>query len=176
MEIRFSAVPAEDALSPALRADLLDTWVAATDAGGAVGFTPPAPVPAVAATLDEALAKVADDTDALGVLYAGDRAVGMGLLVDNGSHLRPHWRTLLRVMVHPEHQGSGAGAVLMNGLHGMAADLGLEHLQLTVRDGLGLEEFYKRFGYRVVGRHPGAIRVTPGDDRDEVMLVADLRS
>jgi GNAT superfamily N-acetyltransferase len=174
MEIRYGAVTADEALAPALRADLLDTWVAATDAGGAVGFTPPAPVPAVADMLDRALARVAEGTDALGVLYAGDRAVGMGLLVANAGRLQSHWRTVLRVMVHPDFQGRGAGAVLMNGLHSTALELGLEQLLLTIRDGLGLDEFYKRFRYREIGRHAGAIRVAPGDDRDEVVLVAVL--
>jgi len=57
---------------------------------------------------------------------------------------------------------------------GVHRTLGLEHLQLTVRGGTGLESFYERFGYVVVGRHPGAVRVAPGDDRDEVMMVARL--
>ncbi len=47
------------ALDPDMRSDLLETWVAVTDAGGSVGFTAPAPVPAIAATLDAALARVA---------------------------------------------------------------------------------------------------------------------
>jgi predicted N-acetyltransferase YhbS len=98
----------------------------------------------------------------------------MGLLVDRGSALNVHWRTVLRVMVHPEHQGGGAGARLMRGLHGAANDLGLDHLQLTVRSGEGLEGFYSRFGYRVVGTHPRAIRVGPGSYRDEVMMLASL--
>jgi predicted N-acetyltransferase YhbS len=98
----------------------------------------------------------------------------MGLLVDHGSAVQRHWRTLLRVMVRPELQGVGAGRLLVDGLHQMARTLGLEQLQLTVRGGTGLESFYERFGYAVVGRHPGAVRVAPGDDRDEVMMVARL--
>jgi len=39
---------------------------------------------------------------------------------------------------------------------------------------MNLEAFYERFGYTVVGRHPDAVRVGPGDDRDEVMMVARL--
>jgi hypothetical protein len=53
-------------------------------------------------------------------------------------------------------------------------ELGLEQLQLTIRDGQGLENFYQRLGYRVVGRHPRAIRVNADDYRDELMLVSDL--
>ncbi|MEV0291198.1 MULTISPECIES: GNAT family N-acetyltransferase [unclassified Kribbella] len=172
--MKYLMVEADAVLDAGLRADLLDTWVAATDAGGAVGFTAPAPVGLVAETLDAALGRVADGVDVLGVLHSGDRYVGMGLLVSRGSALQAHWRTVLRVMVHPEHQGGGAGRMLMEGLRGTAVDLGLEQLQLTIRDGLGLEKFYEPLSYRVVGRHPRAVRVAPGEYRDEIMLVQDL--
>lgn len=172
--MKYLLVEPDDALDPALRAELLDTWIAATDAGGAVGFTAPAPVGLVAETLDEALGRVAAGLDLLGVLHTGERYAGMGLLVDRGSALQAHWRTVLRVMVHPLHQGNGAGRVLMEGLRGSAVDLGLEQLQLTIRDGLGLENFYEPLGYRVVGRHPRAVLVDENDYRDEIMLVLNL--
>jgi hypothetical protein len=44
MDVRFELVRQDDAADPNLRTDLLALWVAATDAGGAVGFTAPAPV------------------------------------------------------------------------------------------------------------------------------------
>ncbi len=173
--VRFEVVPAERAGDPALREQLLRVWVDVTNAGGSVGFAAPAPVDAIAATLDAALAAVASGRDALGVLRAADgRAVGMGILVSRGVDLFAHWRTVLRVMVHPSLQGTGAGRTLMEGLHGLARDLGLEHLHLSVRGGEGLEGFYDRFGYRVVGTHPGAVRLSPTDTRDELFLVADL--
>ncbi len=56
----------DEVLERGCRADLLDTWIAATDAGGAVGFTAPAPVELVAETLDEALGRVAAGLDLLG--------------------------------------------------------------------------------------------------------------
>ena len=129
---------------------------------------------AVAKTLDAALARVAAGNDALGVLRAPGGVVGMGLLVDRGTELCRHWRTVLRVMVHPDHQGQGAALLLMQGLHQLGQDIGLEHLQLTVRHGTGTERFYEGLGYTVVGRHPGAVRVAPGDDRDEIMMVTSL--
>jgi hypothetical protein len=56
-------------------------------------------------------------------------------------------------------------------------EMGLEQLHLAARAGLGLEEFYGRLGWREIGRSPGALRLGPGDDRDEVlMLLAPLRS
>ncbi|MFF0263936.1 GNAT family N-acetyltransferase [Kribbella sp. NPDC004536] len=172
--MKYLVADPDEALDPGLRADLLDTWVAATNAGGAVGYTPPAPVDLVAENLDGALGRVAAGLDLLGVLHNGERYVGMGMLVSRGSALQAHWRTVLRVMVHPEYQGNGSGRLLMEGLRGSAVDLGLEQLQLTIRGGLGLEHFYGPLGYRVVGTHPRAIRVAPNDYRDELMLVKDL--
>lgn len=173
-ELAFSVVGASDAGRARLREDLLETWVAVTDAGGSVGFTAPADAAQIGAELDRALQRVVDGRDLLGVVMRAGRTRGMGLLVDPGAPLQRHWRTLLRLMVHPELQGSGAGRVLLEGLHRAARDLGLEQLALTVRQGCGLEPFYERFGYRVVGHHPGAIRVAPGDDRDEIMMVKQL--
>jgi GNAT superfamily N-acetyltransferase len=176
MPLTFTEVAPSDALDPQLRSDLLDVWVAVTDAGGSVGFTAPAPVEAIARTLHASLARVAAGQDALAVLRdEQQRAVGMGLLVGRGGDLFAHWRTVLRVMVHPDQQGKGAGTALMRGLHDLGLRLGLEQLQLSVRGGEGLERFYQRLGYTVVGSHPGAVRVAPGDDRDEIMLVATLR-
>ncbi len=173
-ELIYAVVEPHAARERQLRQDLLDTWAAVTDAGGAVGFVAPAERAQIARTLDQALARVAAGADVLGVLKRDGGAVGMGFLSDDGAALQRHWRTLLRLMVHPELQGSGAGRLLLEGLHQSARELGLEHLQLTVRGNCGLEPFYERFGYAVVGRHPGAVRVAPGDDRDEVMMVARL--
>jgi predicted N-acetyltransferase YhbS len=174
--IVFEVVVPELAADPALRAQLLDTWVRVTDAGGAVGFTAPADPDDVAATLDSALRRVGCGQDTLGVLRrgAGGPAVGMGILVVSQSELRRHWRTVLRVMVAPELQGSGAGRTLLEGLHDLARELGTEHLILSVRGGTGTERFYERFGYEQIGRHPAAIRLAPGDDRDELLLYKRL--
>lgn len=172
--MKYLEMEPDEVLDPGLRADLLDTWVAATNAGGAVGYTAPAPVEKIAENLDGALGRVAAGLDLLGVLSTGERYAGMGMLVNRGSALQAHWRTVLRVMVHPEYQGNGAGRMLMEGLRGSAVDLGLEQLQLTVRGGLGLEKFYGPLGYRIVGTHPRAVRVAPDDYRDELTLVMDL--
>jgi GNAT superfamily N-acetyltransferase len=172
--LAYTVVDASGARSPQLREQLLEMWVDVTNAGGAVGFTIPADVSAVAATLDAALDRVASGTDLLGILRQNGTAVGMGFLVPSNSALRRHWRTILRLMVRPELQGQGAGRLLLQGLHGTAADLGLEQLMLTTRGGTGVEGFYERVGYRIVGRHPGAIRLAPGDDRDELILIFRL--
>ncbi|HET7328324.1 MAG TPA: GNAT family N-acetyltransferase [Nocardioidaceae bacterium] len=160
---------------PAVRGDLLRLWVDATNAGGSIGFVAPVTNDDVAPLLDASLARVSDGPDDLGVLRDCSRhVVAMAFLTARPGSLSAHWRTVLRVAVHPSLQGQGAGRRLMTGLHDLARSLGLEHLQLTVRDGNGLEGFYGRLGYRVVGRHPGSVRVAPGDDRDEIMMVCPL--
>ncbi len=129
--IAFDSVDARDARDERLRADLLGIWIAVTNAGGSVGFTAPAPVDVIARTLDRALERVSSGADALGILRTGDAAIGMGILVDRDSDVCRHWRTVLRVMVHPDHQGQGAGVTLMHGLHRLGRPRGLEQLQLT---------------------------------------------
>lgn len=170
----FARISPEQAADRALYDDLLDTWVDVIDAGGAVGFTAPADREAVARALRGQLERVRAGRDVLGILRAGDRAVGMGFLVQSSSPLRRHWRTVLRVMVRPELQGTGAGRTLLEGLHAIGRDLGLEQLLLSVRGGTGTEGFYARLGYVQIGRHPRAIRLTVGDDRDEIVMLREL--
>ncbi|MDQ3738939.1 MAG: GNAT family N-acetyltransferase, partial [Actinomycetota bacterium] len=112
--------------------------------------------------------------DDLCVMYDADRIAAMAFLVANTSTLTVHWRTVLRVAVHPSLQGGGVGRRLMEGVHEIAQHLGVEHLVLSVRDGHGLPAFYERCGYRIYGTHPGAVRVAPDDTRDEILLVIDL--
>jgi len=173
-----AAGAAGSADDPVLREDLLSTWVEVSEAGGSVGFVPPVDPSAVAAALDGALERVRRGTDALVVLEevcgGGRRAVGMAVLASGGSAITAHWRTVGRLMVAPHLQGRGVGRRLLEAVHDAARELGLEQLALAVRDGQGLQPFYERAGYVVVGRHPGALRVGPGDDRDEVRLVRRL--
>jgi GNAT superfamily N-acetyltransferase len=173
-DLVYAVVEPSAARSPELRDQLLEMWVDVTNAGGAVGFTAPADVSAVASTLDAALDRVAGGTELLGILHQNGDVVGMAFLVDGNSALRRHWRTILRLMVRPELHGRGAGRLLLEGLHRSAMGLGLEQLMLTTRGGTGVEGFYERFGYSIVGRHPGAIRLAPGDDRDEIILIYRL--
>lgn len=51
---------------------------------------------------------------------------------------------------------------------------GIEAVRLGCRGGLGLEHFYAACGYKEVGRVPGAIRVAPGDDRDDITMLLPL--
>jgi GNAT superfamily N-acetyltransferase len=175
----MSVVPAVDvraitAVDDTLRAELLACWVDVTNAGGAVGFVPPVTDADVAPVLDRLLGSITSGRDALCLLTVDGATAGFAALVGSSSPLRRHWGTVLRVQVHPSRQGQGLGRVLMAGVHDVARARGLEFLHLTVRGGYGLEGFYERLGYEVFGRMPGAIRVAPGDDRDEVLLICRL--
>lgn len=73
-------------------------------------------------------------------------------------------------MVHPDHQGHGCGVAIMREAERLGRKIGWDALHVTVRGGLGLEKFYSRLGYKEVGRLPEALRVAPGDNRDEILM------
>ncbi|MEV4706420.1 GNAT family N-acetyltransferase [Actinoplanes sp. NPDC049316] len=158
-----------------LREQIVDLWTEATNAGGAVGFVAPVTRDDVRPVAEAAFADVVDGPDRLLIGMDGDRLAAMLFVVDNRFELKAHWRVLKRVMVLPGSQGRGYGAALMRQAAAVGRGLGLDGLQVTLRDGHGLEGFYAKAGYRVIGRVPGALRVAPGDDRDEVFMWLDLR-
>ncbi|MEJ3749230.1 GNAT family N-acetyltransferase [Actinomycetes bacterium KLBMP 9797] len=166
-------------LDPELTSDLrervITLWIEVTNAGGAVGFVAPVGRDQVAPTADAAFAGVAEGRDRLLVGYEDGRLVAMLFFVDNRFTLKAHWCTLKRVMVHPDRQGRGYGVALMREAERVARQLGWEAIHVTARGGLGLERFYTALGYKEVGRLPGALRVAPDDDRDDVLMWLPLR-
>ncbi|MFB7664152.1 GNAT family N-acetyltransferase [Kitasatospora sp. NPDC056138] len=165
-------------LTPGLQADIVGLWTEVSNAGGAVGFVPPVTEDEVRVTAEKQFAGVGPGRpDRLLVAHEAGTGVLAGVLFfeDMRFGLMDHWRLLKRVMVHPKLQGSGYGVDLMAEAERIARSWGLDGLRLTLRGGLGLETFYGRCGYVEVGRVPGAIRVAPGDDRDDVTMWLDLR-
>jgi len=165
-------------LTPELRAALVTLWTDVSNAGGAVGFVPPVTEDQVWATAEKQFAGVGpEQPDRLLVGYDPEtgRVAGVLFFESMRFDLMEHWRMLKRVMVHPDFQGLGYGAELLAEAERVARGWGLTGLRLTLRGGHGLEKFYGRSGYTEVGRVPGAIRVAPGDDRDDVTMWLDLR-
>ncbi|MER6398028.1 MULTISPECIES: GNAT family N-acetyltransferase [unclassified Kitasatospora] len=163
---------------PDLRADIVRLWTDVTNAGGAVGFVAPVTEDEVWKTADPHFAGLAPaGPDRLLIAHEREsgRLAALLFLDSMRFGLMDHWRLLKRVMVHPDFQGRGYGAELMAEAERVARAWGLEGLRLTLRGGLGLEAFYARCGYTEVGRVPAAIRVAPGDDRDDVTMWLDLR-
>jgi GNAT superfamily N-acetyltransferase len=157
-----------------LRSQLLACWTDVSNAGGAVGFAPPVSPAEVTPVLDAMVERVHRGRDVVTLLRVDGAMAGFAVLSFSLSPLRTHWASVFRVQVHPSRQGQGLGTVMMTGVHDIARARGLEFLHLTVRGGTGLERFYAKLGYREFGRMPGAIRVAPGDDREEIHLTCRL--
>lgn len=158
------------AVSEDLRRWMLDTWVAVTDAGGAVGFLPGATPDDIAPTLDESLAHVAAGRWAMGVLEVDGVLAGFGFLERYTAAVMRGRAKLLRLQVHPSQAGRGRGRALLAGLEHLAREDGLHLLDATYRGGMGLGAFYAACGWQEVGRIPDALTVAPGDLRDEVIV------
>lgn len=167
MTLRFELDPD---LTVPLRDEIVALWTEVSNAGGAVGFVGTVTADDVLPTAAKAFAGIESGHDRLLVGFAGDRLAAMLVLVGGRFALTEHWRTVKRVMVHPDLQGRGYGAALMREAERAAREIGWDALHLTVRSGLGTERFYAGLGYKEVGRLPGALRVAPGDDRDEIHM------
>lgn len=156
---------------------LVEVWVDVSNAGGAVGFPPPPPEVAsedVAPVAEAALRAVGEGRDHLVVARERGAIAGLAFLEHRPGPLFRHWATVKRLQVHPRLQGRGIGTDLLHACHRFGAELGLEALHLTVRGGTGTESFYERLGYRRVATIPEAIRLAPGDTRDEIYMVKRL--
>ncbi|MFI1681289.1 GNAT family N-acetyltransferase [Streptomyces sp. NPDC020607] len=174
MSLTFRLDPPVD---PALRDGVLALWADVTNAGGAVGFVPPTTPEEIRPEFVRHLAAMAEGRTRLLVGYDEEGAVAATAFLTHNTHrLMRHWVWLYTVMVHPRHQGKGYGRDLMAAVEDAARTLeGTDAIRLTCRGGTGLEHFYASCGYKEVGRVPGAIRVAPGDDRDDIMLLRQLR-
>jgi GNAT superfamily N-acetyltransferase len=166
----------DPAVTPDLRDGILDLWTDVSNAGGAVGFVPPVTREAVRPELVRHFVAMAEGRARLLVGHDEDgRVAAAGFLTFNTHRLMTHWVWLYTVMVHPRHQGQGYGRDLLGAAENAARTFdGIEAIRLTCRGGLGLERFYASCGYKEVGRIPGAIRVAPGDDRDDVVMLLPL--
>ena len=166
----------DPAIDGVLRDEILALWVDVSNAGGAVGFVPPVVADDVAPDLDASLA--AGRAGARRLLVGRDddgRIAATAFLAYNGHRLMSHWMWLYTVMVHPRHQGLGYGRALMAAVEAAARGFhGVEAIRLTCRGGTGVDAFYAGCGYKEVGRVPRAIRVAPGDERDDITMLLEL--
>ncbi|MGE7391183.1 N-acetyltransferase family protein [Streptomyces sp. NPDC004126] len=164
-------------VTPGLRAELVDCWIAVTNSGGAAGFPfPPVREDVVAPAVDALVARLHPHGGRLVLARTGGALAGWVALHRDPHRLVGHWGTVHHLQTRPGLRGRGIGSALMRELRRAAREeLGLEQLHLAARGGEGLEEFYARLGWREVGRWPGALRLAPEDTRDEVlMLLAPL--
>lgn len=173
MPLTFTLDPV---VGPALHAGILSLWTDVSNAGGAVGFVPPVTPDDIRPQLIKQLAAVADGGTRLLVGHDERGEVAATAFLTHNTHrLQLHWLWAYTVMVHPRHQGKGYGRDLMAATEAAARSIeGIEAIRLGCRGGHGLEHFYAACGYKEVGRIPDAIRVTPGDDRDDIVMLLPL--
>lgn len=157
------------------RAALISLWVDVTESGGAVGFRPPVDAAAVAPAVGDLLAELAaGPTRALVARGEEGRIEGLVAVTPGVAPRFAHRVTLRRLMVHPARQGRGLGGRLVAAAHRLGVEeFGAELTLVEVREGLGLDAFYVRQGYREVGRIPGGLAFG-GDRVDELLLVRAL--
>jgi GNAT superfamily N-acetyltransferase len=168
-----------DDVPEALRRALTGCWRDVANAGGAVGFAEEVPVTAdvVAPVVDQIVGGLHPRLARLLVATRADDLAGWLLLTGNADPVVAHWGRVTRLQTAVDARGSGVGRALMTELHRSASDdLGLHSLRLEVRGGMGLEAFYERFGWIVVGAWPGALQFTRYGRRDEVLMALALRA
>ncbi|MDX3851145.1 GNAT family N-acetyltransferase [Streptomyces sp. AK02-01A] len=160
----------------ALSDGLVELWTDVSNAGGAVGFVPPVTADDIRPELVRHLTAMAEGRCRLLVGRDEEGAVSATAFLTLNSHrLMRHWLWVYTVMVHPGHQGKGYGRELMAAAAEAARDIeGIEALRLTCRGGTGADRFYASCGFKEVGRVPDAIRVAPGDDRDDITMLLPL--
>lgn len=163
-----------------LQAQIVACWTDVSNAGGAVGFVPPVTMDDVLPAAQKLFAAVIGGRDRLIVGWErppdgiDPRVAALATLSDGQFRLTEHWRTVKRVMVHPDFQGRGYGSRLMAEVERVARVSGLEMLTLDCRGGTGNDVFYKRCGYVEFGRLPGGLRLSADDYRDQILMMLPL--
>jgi GNAT superfamily N-acetyltransferase len=162
--------PAE--VSAGLRRAIVDCWITVSNAGGAAGFPfPPVDTSIVAPVADDLIASLSPDSRLI-VAHAGDALAGWVHLQRHPGPPIGHWGTISHLQSLPALRGQGVGSALMTSARRIARqEMGLEQLHLAARGGMGLERFYAKLGWREIGRWPGALRLAPDDDRDEILMI-----
>ncbi|MFD8521655.1 GNAT family N-acetyltransferase [Streptomyces capillispiralis] len=166
-------------VTAALGRELTDCWAGVINAGGAV-VPMDCPLPPVSpSTLGPAMDRIAGQLSPqrLRLLMATvDGTLAGWMLLRREQHpLVAHCGVVNHVQTRVGFRGRGVGVALMRHAARIAREeMGLERLQLTARDGLGLDAFYRKAGWTEAGRWPGALRVAPGDDRDEILMSLEL--
>ncbi|MGG2464518.1 GNAT family N-acetyltransferase [Streptomyces sp. RGM 3693] len=171
--LHLRQITAPDDVTAELRQALTACWIEVTNAGGAAGFPfPPIDAGQAAPAVDSLVAGLARETSRLVIASIDGDLAGWLNVRRDPFELIAHWGTLHHVQTRTSLRGRGIGAALMHHVREIARDeMGLEQLHLAARGGVGLEDFYGRLGWKEIGRWPGALRLAPGDDRDEVLMM-----
>ncbi len=156
-----------------VRQELTACWIAVTNAGGAAGFPfPPVDASQVRPAVDALASRLEPSQRRILLARVGGALAGWVALSRDPSVLIAHWGVVNHLQTQLSHRNEGIASALMRRLREVARDeMGLEQLHLAVRGGMGLEDYYSRLDWRVVGRWPGKLRLAPDDTRDEVLMI-----
>ncbi|MFI9616504.1 GNAT family N-acetyltransferase [Streptomyces sp. NPDC052023] len=162
-------------LTSDIRQSLAVCWASVVNGGGAVipadSPLPPIAPADVAGAVDRIAERLAPEHSRLLVATLDERLAGWLLVRREGHPLEAHCGVVNHVQTQLHLRRRGVGSALMRRVAQVAREeMGLERLKLSVRAGLALEDFYRASGWCEVGRWPGALRLAPGDDRDEVLM------
>ncbi|WP_328335889.1 MULTISPECIES: GNAT family N-acetyltransferase [unclassified Streptomyces] len=171
--LTFQQLASPSDVTAQLRHALAECWVEVTNAGGAAGFPfPPVDTATVTPALDRIIGLLSPDTSRLLTATMDGELVGWLNIRRDRFELIAHWGTLHHVQTRTAIRGRGVGRALMHEVRRVARDeMGLEQLHLAARGDVGLEDFYGSLGWKEVGRWPGALRLSAGDDRDEILML-----
>lgn len=163
-----------DTPHPGLVDALTDLWGRVTVAGGAVGFGPASSVDDVRAIAEELVNEVQQRRAHLMTIGQAHVLVGATVLVPGRLPVDQHTGELRWLLVDPALRGAGWGKQLHDAALIQAQAQGLAKLQARVRGEQGLERFFEGYDWVERGRWPGAVRVDPSDERDEVWFTRDV--
>ena len=152
---------------------LVTLWQRAAEAGAPVGFAAPVLRSEVAARAAGLVDEVRTGRLIAVAANQARRLVGVGFLRP-GRGSGQHTGHLELILVDAEHSRAGLGTRLAGRLLAQAAEVGLQRVEAAVPADAGLETFFGTLGFAEWGRRPGWIRMNADDERDEVLLGAEL--
>jgi len=152
---------------------LVTLWQQVAEAGAPVGFAAPVLRSDVAARAAGLVEEIKTGRLLAVAANRARRLIGVGFLRP-GRGSGQHTGHLELILVDQAHSRAGLGTQLVVRLLAQAGDLGLERVDAGVPADAGLEAFFSALGFAEWGRRPDWIRMGADDERDEVLLGAEL--
>ena len=90
--------------------------------------------------------------------------VGTGILVKNEHLFKVHRGKIGSLVVHPDYQRRGLARSIVQAMHGYAASMDLEFLEIACRGGTLAEQVYPHLGFIECGRFPRGL-IEPWGER-----------
>ncbi|MCX5233341.1 GNAT family N-acetyltransferase [Streptomyces sp. NBC_00233] len=163
-------------VTPELQSELIQTWVAVTNSGGAgVGFLPPVSVSDVSPVAADLMEKVMrNDAHLIVARNEEQELLGWLAIVRNRDHTQNHWAWVKRMHVIAPYQGKGWGSAMLSAAIEICHSEGLAQVYLTTDGQSKSLKFYSSHGFSEVGRMPRNTLSMDGTFHDEVYMMMEL--